>query len=298
MKCMYCGKKMDNDAYFCDHCGRQAVALPQGMPQQMQRNYPNGMPQQRPGRSQAGFIIFVIVMDLLILLEILLFLAPGFVTKKHREEQIRAGLEASLPVSTEEMLRKGTEGKSEEKTEEITELITREKTEEKTEAVTEEKTYSTTERPVEEEFRWYLDDVYQNGMPASAKPISDPYAYEGGWKCLFWWDPENMMGAAGIELANVDIQIAGEDSVTVTVDQYWIRQINSEPVDESTKEPYRISCHLMQGRDAYGAALESDNTAGLYFILDSFYTIGDVQYALGQISVQSGEMAMIALVRP
>ena len=92
MYCFKCGAVIDDRSVVCPVCGtRMQYSQPQQRPQ---GNVRPQAPQQlraprqqssQDGQDNTGFYIFIAIMVTVILLEIILFLVPGFLTKIRRE---------------------------------------------------------------------------------------------------------------------------------------------------------------------------------------------------------------------
>lgn len=149
---------------------------------------------------------------------------------------------------------------------------------------------STTEKPGLSDFMWYFDNVYYNGIPEEATPITDSSALNGGWKGFRWYDPEYTCDSYMLEFLNAEITIEGDrTNVTLTLNDLHLP--DSTVIDESGSEPLGY-----QGAWD-GSRIEA--SGGGTVNLDTFYTLDDGrQYAVGTFDSPDGIPAFIALVRP
>ena len=137
-------------------------------------------------------------------------------------------------------------------------------------------------------FDWKEDAVSGN-LPNNTETITDSAMITGWWKCMYWWDRENKMDCYGEELTDVYIEVDGnrmtwKDSY---VEVKWGTDGEWEEMDEEETTEGVI-------QDDGSVVLGSEGT----FKINGFYTDGYSQYAIGTITVQSGESADILLVRP
>lgn len=149
---------------------------------------------------------------------------------------------------------------------------------------------STYERPDLEDFLWYTEDVFYNGVPADAAIIDNVKYTTGGWKGLIIYDPDNDYGANAMEFLNVNI--AGtEDDMSITLDWY-LMFISGEgsSFDETDMEDVVLDGEWVGGGiRAFGLG---------EMLLRRFYDLNNKQYAFGTLDTPDGIPAFIALVRP
>jgi hypothetical protein len=150
---------------------------------------------------------------------------------------------------------------------------------------------STSERPGTEDFLWYTEGVYYDGLPEGVEPITDFNALAGSWKAFFWYDPDNTVNSYALEFLN--ISIAGEaTAVTLTLDWYKMFAGDSyEENDYTSNEDSVLSGTYAEGGITAG---EPGYTMHIY----GFYTLYGKQYAIGSLELESGEPTFVAMVRP
>ena len=149
---------------------------------------------------------------------------------------------------------------------------------------------STYERPDLEDFLWYTEDVFYNGVPADAAIIDNVKYTTGGWKGLIIYDPDNDYGANAMEFLNVNI--AGtEDDMSITLDWY-LMFISGEgsSFDETDMED------VVFDGDWVGGGIRAFGLGEM--LLRRFYDLNNKQYAFGTLDTPDGIPAFIALVRP
>lgn len=149
---------------------------------------------------------------------------------------------------------------------------------------------STMERPDLEDFLWYTEDVYYNGVPTNANSIITMEFLTGSWKALIIYDPNNEYDAGAMEFLNIDL--AGADGiVSLTFDWYQIFWANEgESLDETEMED-----SVYNGKWEKGGLWASG--AGTTH-LTQFYELQGKQYAVGTMDTPDGTPAFVALVRP
>lgn len=150
--------------------------------------------------------------------------------------------------------------------------------------------FSTSTRPELSDFYWYMDDVYYEGLPYDSTPITEFSKLTGGWKALFYYDPDFTMDAYGFDYLNVTIG-GSVDSVQLTVDWYKTNFGGYEEYDISDEEDSVLYGAFEQG----GMYLSGD---GFGIWITEFYYLNGRQYAVGYMELQSGEPTYVALVRP
>jgi hypothetical protein len=141
-----------------------------------------------------------------------------------------------------------------------------------------------------EDFLWYTEDVFYNGVPADAAIIDNVKYTTGGWKGLIIYDPDNDYGANAMEFLNVNI--AGtEDDMSITLDWY-LMFISGEgsSFDETDMED------VVFDGDWVGGGIRAFGLGEM--LLRRFYDLNNKQYAFGTLDTPDGIPAFIALVRP
>lgn len=149
---------------------------------------------------------------------------------------------------------------------------------------------STKERPDLADFRWYTEDVFNNGVPAKAAIIDSVQSTMDGWKGIIIYDPGNKHGENAMEFLNVNIA-GSENNLHLTLD--WYRMFISgqgESFDETDMED-----SVFSGKWENGGLWASG--AGT-IRLTQFYELNNKQYAMGTMDTPDGIPAFIGLVRP
>jgi hypothetical protein len=149
---------------------------------------------------------------------------------------------------------------------------------------------STEERPDLEDFLWYTEDVFYNGVPVDAAIIDNVKYTTGGWKGLIIYDPDNDYGANAMEFLNVNIAGA-EDDLSLTLDWYLIFIAGEgTSFDETDMEDTVFDGEWVGG----GIRVSGAGTIQLRRL----YDLNNKQYAIGTMDTPDGIPAFIALVRP
>lgn len=148
--------------------------------------------------------------------------------------------------------------------------------------------YSTEERPDLEDFLWYTQGVYYDGVPANAVQIEDFTDITGGWKGLIFFDPENQQEMWGMKLVNVTI--SGSKDLSLTLDWYMAYYSDEGlSTDETEFED-------MVFNGSWDGGLVATDQATIYF--PQFYELNEKQYAIGHMDTLNDIPAYMALVRP
>ncbi len=149
---------------------------------------------------------------------------------------------------------------------------------------------STNERPDLEDFLWYTEDVFYNGVPTGAAIIDNVKYTTGGWKGLIIYDPDNDYGANAMEFLNVNI--AGtEDDLSITLDWYlmFISGEGSSLDETDMEDTVYTGGWVGGGIRAFGLG---------EMRIRRLYDLNNKQYAFGTLETPDGIPAFIALVRP
>ena len=150
---------------------------------------------------------------------------------------------------------------------------------------------SAAEPPEPEDFYWYMDEVYTNGIPADAMQVTNFSELVGSWKALFWFDPENSVDSYGMTLLNIDI---GGDAGSTTLTCRWYMMYSGS--DDEVYDLTGTDDTVMSGfADEYGLTA---GVPGAEITLGYFYMLDGRQYAIGIYELQSGEPAYVAMMRP
>ncbi len=151
------------------------------------------------------------------------------------------------------------------------------------------KAFSTEERPDMEDFLWYTEDVFYDGVPADAVFVEDFATITGGWKGIIFFDPENQQDLRGMELVNVTIS-GSTAELNLTVDWYMAYFPDEGlRVDETDDED-------MVFHGSWDGGLTATAQTTIYF--PQFYEFKNKQYAIGHMDTLNDIPAYIALVRP
>jgi hypothetical protein len=149
--------------------------------------------------------------------------------------------------------------------------------------------YSTEERPVLEDFLWYTQGVYYDGLPADAIRIEDFADITGGWKGLIFFDPENQQELRGMELVNLTISGSTKD-LSLTLDWYMAyypdEGMSTDEIDDED----------MVFNGSWDGGLVATDQATIHF--PQFYELNGKQYAIGHMDTLNDIPAYMALVRP
>lgn len=149
--------------------------------------------------------------------------------------------------------------------------------------------FSTEEKPDLDDFLWYTQGVYSDGLPADAVFIEDFAAITGGWKGIIFFDPENQQDLRGMELVNVNISGSSKE-LSLTLDWYMAYYPDEGlSTDETDDED-------MVFNGSWDGGLAATAQATIYF--PQFYELNDKQYAIGHMDTLNDIPAYMALVRP
>ena len=147
--------------------------------------------------------------------------------------------------------------------------------------------YSTRERPDYDEFEWcYGQFGLIRDMPEGAEPLTNPYSWAGGWKCLMVYDSESSEFSR--ELSNVDIGIYGEDSAALIVDWYYM-EFNGDGVNEETMEDTSFYGSIVDGQ------LQVIGSGRI--TMEHFWKENNAEYAVGDFMLPDGTSVYIAMTR-
>ena len=324
--CPVCGTRMQ-------YSQPQQPPQPQGYGQPLQQGYyqqqqgynqapqahPQGynqVPQQRPqgnvrpqapqqlraprqqssqdGQDNTGFYIFIAIMVTVILLEIILFLVPGFLTKIRRE-RLLADARKEAAAHTEATTEITTEAVTEATTEMVTETSTEATTEMATEATTEEASagikYKDSDRPVEEDFRWFWEGFLTGCMVDDYNSIFESSRLMGDWKVMILTDPFELVDGYSMQLLNGNL--SRKDDKTILELDYYKRKTKpdgsykeeSDRANETFTGSWENLCLILDGN---GVNMD------IYMQLEA----QGAELMLGEITYDTGLIGYIAFVRP
>ena len=246
-------------------------------------------PPQPPGsQSNSGLLIGVIVF-LLILVAVagfLLFIKPGYLLHRENGNSGIAAMSGTvIPAQSESI---GTQ------TVTVTTVqIPQDEAAVLTDRPQEDaaQLYSTSERPSFEEFEWCIGQFgFIREAPEGAEYPSSVKDYNGGWKAMIIYNPDDPDGIFTRELDNISITVDDNHLVQVVIDWYLLAPDYSEIsyLDDMEDSVFNGSV-TNTGLSANGPALIN---------IDNFWTQDGKQYATGFLSGQDGNAAYLAMVRP
>ena len=151
--------------------------------------------------------------------------------------------------------------------------------------------YSTSQRPSFNEFEWcYGQFGFIREAPEGANYIASVKDYNGGWKAMIIYNPDDPNGIFTRELDNVIITVDDNNLVQVVIDWYLLAPDYSEIsyLDDMEDSVFNGSV-TNTGISANGPALIN---------IDNFWNNNGKQYATGFLTTQDGTNAFLALVRP
>ena len=126
--------------------------------------------------------------------------------------------------------------------------------------------------------------------PENAYIISDPQVYNGSWKAMVIYNPDDSGGIFTRELDNISVVVDENNQVQLTIDWYLLAPDYSEYSNEEDMEDTVFSGAVTNtGISASGPATVT---------LDNLWHDGERQYAVGFIIPQNGVTAYLAMVRP
>ncbi|MBR1739385.1 MAG: hypothetical protein IJ737_03745 [Ruminococcus sp.] len=337
MICPFCNKTINDGDLFCAYCrsrldGQQPA---QQMPQPMQQPFQSGSyqqpsppppsypayPQTPPPRGKnLGAILAIIILGVMLLgAAVLLFIYPGYLVRKGgSDKKDKSDISVSAadgndsgsgtvtttvtsgslpPVSSEQPAETSGQTETTTTTTAPPETTTAPETTTTTTAATkspqeiakeEAMQYSTDEKPSFEDFEWCYGQFGLIRDPSeTGEALTEPYSWTGGWKCLIIDTPEGSADSYIRELCSVDIFING-GTASLTI-QHYIYEIDGESFDDSITADFGFSGTASAGRiDATGSGRIS---------IDYFWREGGHEYAVGDLILQDGTDAYIALYR-
>ena len=154
---------------------------------------------------------------------------------------------------------------------------------------------STKEKCTMDDFDWFMNYVWDNGMPDGAEYVKNPEDVVGDWKCMVIYDPPNKEGLKAFHLCNlhIDANELSEGSITMSPHVEWDYILNDDgsKTDESDRDWY-----LGMGEWTEGWI---GNTNANHNVKIRFYETGDgKQYGYGGISLPDVKSTGICIVRP
>lgn len=315
MYCFKCGAVIDDNSVRCPVCGTvmQYVVGPQIQPQQSYQQQPaqyrpqiQPSPQiqpqppqiqpspQKENENNTGIIIFTVIMLTVIILEIILFLAPGFLTKIRREkliEEARKEAAATTEATTEVTTEATTETVTEAVTETTTEAVTEATTEATTEEIAAKSRYKESDRPVEMDFRWFWEGFLTGCMVDDYSTILDSGRLEGDWKVMILTDPFELVDSYSMRLLNGNISTKA-DKTTLELDYY---KCKTRPDGDYKDETSKASETFMGSWENLCLNVDGNGVnMNIYLQIEA----QGAELMLGEISWDTGLIGYIAFVRP
>ena len=149
--------------------------------------------------------------------------------------------------------------------------------------------FSTNAYSYEEYFDWATDNP--QGTDFGGKIVTSTARLNGGWRCFLLWDRNNEMDCYGKETISATTSFDGNNlSLTFDYDEaLWGEDGEWESKDDENS--------TFSGTMAEDGSVTFDEE-GMNFTLKGFYEDGYSQYAVGTMTVQSGETAEVFLLRP
>ena len=156
------------------------------------------------------------------------------------------------------------------------------------------KALSTKRIPSEEDFDWFITDVYKNGPQEGSEYISHPEDVLGDWKCLVIYDPKNDEGKLshhyGSAHANCRKNKEGEEELNITIEWNYCVDQEGDRTDETGKERF-----LSLGPFSEDGWYNKNMDRNLWL---NMWSYDGTQYAAGSVELQDVKKTYIALVRP
>lgn len=270
MFCQNCGKKIEDDANFCEFCGGKVSTATASAPvRTVSSHHPASEPysykkdgrRERSGKTNLPLSIGLVVLAL----AAAVLLWKGGVLDFGKGKGTPVVQSGSGP----ETQGSGGTAQPETRTPSGADL-------------------STGERPTWEEFRWYLDDVQKNGVWKDAVQFTDFDQMLGSWKAYIVYDPYHNMDSYAEEILNVEL--TGSAAEAHAVMDWYIIYWGEEPYDVSTEEDSIFSGSYENG--------EWYLTGSGNIIISQFYIHEGKQYAFGSLLTPDGVIADLVLMRP
>lgn len=156
---------------------------------------------------------------------------------------------------------------------------------------------STQEKSTRDDFDWFVDDVWNNGMPEGSEFIKNPEDVVGYWKCMIIYDPADKEGKQEFHYGTMYIGADKNDGETVTMSPHieWGYTLDKtgKEVDESDRNWFLGIGEWTEGWIG--------NTQANHNIKIRLYETGDgKQYGYGGITLQDADVKSVgvSLVRP
>lgn len=273
--CTNCGKKLPDNANFCDNCGTRFNTSA----------YQEPIPKKKSSFGSKLLIflliaafLFVAGFGLLVFLERIYHRIPPEPVPSHVEEAVETEEPEDIPVVIQDDLKEEP-------------VDTPEETPVTNETDVSQGMLMPDGNPRFDEFLFYENDVYYNGIPEGAFIQSAGSIY-GQWKYCFTFNRTFEDEERIDEIGLADVSFDG-DTATLILHPQQIRY----GTDVSPESEEEVGYPLFTGSwDNESVDLEAD---GIAISLGVFYGYQDKEYVLGNIIVKdTGMFGDVLLIRP
>ena len=273
--CTNCGKKLPDNANFCDNCGTRFNTSA----------YQEPIPKKKSSFGSKLLIflliaafLFVAGFGLLVFLERIYHRIPPEPIPSHVEEAVETEEPEDIPVVIEDDLKAEP-------------VDTPEETPVTNETDVSQGMLMPDGNPRFDEFLFYENDVYYNGIPEGAFIQSAGSIY-GQWKYCFTFNRTFEDEERIDEIGLADVSFDG-DTATLILHPQQIRYGS----DVSAENEEEVGYPLFTGSwDNESVDLEAE---GIAVSFSNFYAYQDKEYVLGNIIVKdTGMFGDVLLVRP
>ncbi len=273
--CTNCGKELPDNANFCDNCGTRFNTSA----------YQEPVPKKKSSFGNKILIflliaafLFVAGFGLLVFLERIYHRIPPEPVPSHVEETVETKEPEDIPVVIQDDLKEEP-------------VDTPEETPVTNETDVTQGMLMPDGNPRFDEFLFYENDVYYNGIPEGAFIQSAGSIY-GQWKFCFTFNRTFEDEERIDEIGLADVSFDG-DTATLILHPQQIRYGS----DVSAENEEEVGYPLLSGSwDNESVDLEAD---GIAVSFSNFYAYQDKEYVLGNIIVkETGMFGDVLLVRP
>ena len=273
--CTNCGKELPDNANFCDNCGTRFNTSA----------YQEPIPKKKSSFGSKILIflliaafLFVAGFGLLVFLERIYHRIPPEPVPSHVEETVETKEPEDIPVVIQDDLKEEP-------------VDTPEETPVTNETDVSQGMLMPDGNPRFDEFLFYENDVYYNGIPEGAFIQSAGSIY-GQWKFCFTFNRTFEDEERIDEIGLADVSFDG-DTATLVLHPQQIRYGS----DVSAENEEEVGYPLLSGSwDNESVDLEAD---GIAVSFSNFYAYQDKEYVLGNIRVkETGMLGDVRLVRP
>ena len=273
--CTNCGKELPDNANFCDNCGTRFNTSA----------YQEPVPKKKSSFGNKILIflliaafLFVAGFGLLVFLERIYHRIPPEPVPSHVEETVETKEPEDIPVVIQDDLKEEP-------------VDTPEETPVTNETDVSQGMLMPDGNPRFDEFLFYENDVYYNGIPEGAFVQSAGSIY-GQWKFCFTFNRTFEDEERIDEIGLADVSFDG-DTASLILHPQQIRYGS----DVSAENEEEVGYPLLSGSwDNESVDLEAD---GIAVSFSNFYAYQDKEYVLGNIIVkETGMFGDVLLVRP